>query len=285
MTPPGDTRRGDEPDEAARTAGPAFARHFLPVHLRRTHGAEGAAESEQVVLCATHSRYVPVSDCLDCDHRLGIDASDRDGMVLICDGDHSGAELDEVAAEQDATSLAPLTVPIGTIMSRLVECVTPDVTIEHLARILLVHGYGGLPVVDQHGRPIGVASKADLLRHLQANADPDESLPLVVDGAPGVSFELGAGYRRDALRRGTVRDIMTPLALSMPADATVGRAAALMAFEGVHRVPVTDAGGCVVGLLSSLDVLRWLGRCAGYMLPDRSEASVPPPDREAKSVP
>jgi CBS domain-containing protein len=31
-----------------------------------------------------------------------------------------------------------------------------------------------------------------------------------------------------------------------------------MAYEGVHRVPVVAADGRVVGILSSLDVVRWL---------------------------
>jgi CBS domain-containing protein len=40
-----------------------------------------------------------------------------------------------------------------------------------------------------------------------------------------------------------------------------------MAFEGVHRLPVVSDGGEVVGILSALDVLRWFGRRAGYLIP------------------
>ena len=49
-----------------------------------------------------------------------------------------------------------------------------------------------------------------------------------------------------------------------PRPAAVALAAALMAYEGVHRIVVVDRGGYVVGLVSSLDVARWLGTRAGH---------------------
>jgi predicted transcriptional regulator len=40
-----------------------------------------------------------------------------------------------------------------------------------------------------------------------------------------------------------------------------------MAYEKVHRVVVTDIAGNVVGLVSSIDVLRWLACHDGYAIP------------------
>jgi CBS domain-containing protein len=37
-----------------------------------------------------------------------------------------------------------------------------------------------------------------------------------------------------------------------------------MTIEGVHRVPVIDHGGKVVGMISSLDVMRWVAAEDGY---------------------
>ncbi len=58
-----------------------------------------------------------------------------------------------------------------------------------------------------------------------------------------------------------------PKAFTLPASATLSRAAALMAFEGIHRVPVVSTDGRVVGIVSSLDVARWLARNDGYIAP------------------
>jgi predicted transcriptional regulator len=54
---------------------------------------------------------------------------------------------------------------------------------------------------------------------------------------------------------------------SLTESASIARAAALMSFEGVHRVVIIDVSGVVVGVLSSLDILRWVAQSSGYVLP------------------
>jgi CBS domain-containing protein len=63
---------------------------------------------------------------------------------------------------------------------------------------------------------------------------------------------------------------MSHLVFSLPEGATVPQAAALMAYEGVHRAPVVSVDDRVVGIVSSLDVLKWLGRHYGFVVPDRT---------------
>lgn len=122
-------------------------------------------------------------------------------------------------------------------MTTDVVCVSPDLPVEALAMLLLERGIGGVPVVDGDGVPIGVVSKTDLVRARRG------------------LFDAGT----------TVGDIMMALAFTLPAHESIARASALMAFEGVHRIPVVSDEGKVAGLLSSLDVLRWLARHDGYL--------------------
>jgi CBS domain-containing protein len=121
-------------------------------------------------------------------------------------------------------------------MSLNVQCVTEDVSLSALARCLLDGGYSGAPVIDDEGTPVGVVSKTDLLRH---------------GVTPG----------------GRVRDIMTSMSFTLHEDQSVSKASALMAYEGIHRLPVVDAAGRVVGLLSSLDILHWLACKTGNSVP------------------
>jgi CBS domain-containing protein len=123
-------------------------------------------------------------------------------------------------------------------MTRDVICVTPEATRGELLKVLLSKGISGVPVIDEDGRPLGVASKTDVLRGLGAE---------------------------DANARAA--DIMTPVTLAMPEHASIARAAALMAYERVHRVIVIGPAGNVVGLVSTIDVLRWLAREDGYAVP------------------
>jgi CBS domain-containing protein len=126
----------------------------------------------------------------------------------------------------------------GSIMTRTPFCIREDVGVSAIADLLLERGFGAVPVVDADGRALGVVSKTDLLRHQHA-------------GLPG-----------DA----TATDIMMPMVFAVDQTTSLGDAAALMAGEGVHRLPVVDASGRVVGILSSLDLVRWLGQLAGYAL-------------------
>ncbi len=126
--------------------------------------------------------------------------------------------------------------PLSTIMARKVCCVRGDLDASEARARMLARGVSGLPVVDNWGRAIGVISKTDLVEH-----------------------EVGPAPSGRA-----VVDVMAPFVLSLTSDDSIGRAAALMAYEGVHRVVVVDRSGHVVGLVSSLDVARWLGRRAGH---------------------
>ena len=54
-------------------------------------------------------------------------------------------------------------LPIGEIMTRPVVTVTPDTSIMEVARLLLDHRIGGVPVVE-HGHIIGMITESDLFR-------------------------------------------------------------------------------------------------------------------------
>jgi CBS domain-containing protein len=48
------------------------------------------------------------------------------------------------------------------------------------------------------------------------------------------------------------------------------RAAALMAYEGLHHLVVVEDGGRLAGVLSAIDVLRHLGEAGGALIPPRT---------------
>lgn len=142
-------------------------------------------------------------------------------------------------------------VPITEIMTTDVICVRRDLDTERVIGLVLRNYIGCVPVVDAQGLPIGMITKRDIVEQLacvlQASSDADE------DPLP----------RRLAAR--TAEDLMLPFAFTLDEHATVGRAAALMATEALHHVPVIAASGMVIGMVSSLDVVRWLARNDGLV--------------------
>jgi CBS domain-containing protein len=127
--------------------------------------------------------------------------------------------------------------PISEIMTKKVFCATPDMPLEALAHVMLDQEIGGTPVVDDSDRPIGVITKTDLLRELE---DFDSC---------------------------TVLDAMTPIVYWLPEDACISQAAALMAYEHVHSIPVVSKAGRITGIVSTLDILRWFARRRGFLIP------------------
>ncbi len=60
--------------------------------------------------------------------------------------------------------LARLTV--GQIMTHNPYTVRPDTSVLQAARLMLKHKVGGLPVVDNEGRPVGIITESDIFRML-----------------------------------------------------------------------------------------------------------------------
>jgi CBS domain-containing protein len=224
---------------------------WLRVHVRRTILVDGSTETERSVKCPKTGSYLPFYDCGQCDSRFAVDHGDGETFV-VCDQPLGRREDDESAEAPSVT--------VTDVMTQDVVCVRQDVPLDGLALLLLERGISGVPVVDEEGAPMGMVTKTDLLRALRGDTDPEEE---------------DQGPRLDSLRRLTVAEVMTPLVLSLPEDATVERAAAVMSFEGVHHVPIVSSGGALVGMLSTIDIVRRMARTAGYVIPRHTRLRQP----------
>ena len=218
----------------------------LEIRVRQTLAADGTTSSYSTVYCPRRMRTVRVNECVDCEEYIGLsfDREEQSGLLhcyessaptprqslrrFLAAGEREGL-LRKLHQRADST-------PVSRIMSLNVQCVAEDVSLPALASCLLEGGYSGAPVVDAEGAPVGVVSRTDLLRH---------------------------GVTRDGL----VRDIMTPMSFTLHEDQSLSKASALMAYEGIHRLPVVDTGGKVVGLLSSLAILHRLACKTGTSVP------------------
>lgn len=95
----------------------------------------------------------------------------------------------------------------------------------------------GLPVIDEHGRLVGVLSNSDILETLAEHTDPD--------GREAVFAET------------LVQEIMTPRPQTISPDALVKDAAQRMLYLEVHRLFVEHEGR-LAGVVSTTDLVRAL---------------------------
>lgn len=107
--------------------------------------------------------------------------------------------------------------------------VPPDMPLERAAHELAARQISGAPVCAPDGAIVGLLSLTDLTEHFRGDDD-----------------------------RRLVRDAMTPSVLSVGQAEPMERAISLMAFEGVHRLVVIDDDKRLVGIVTSMDVLREL---------------------------
>jgi CBS domain-containing protein len=117
------------------------------------------------------------------------------------------------------------------------------------------------PVVTlDESAPIDEAHR--LLSELRVSA-----LAIVDAGVTGEPVLRGILTRTDLLRAlgaKRVADAMSGFPFTLPAEAPIERAAALMAFECVGQVMVTGERGRLVGMVSALDITRFFAMRRGY---------------------
>ena len=130
--------------------------------------------------------------------------------------------------------------------------VTRDTTASELARLLDANEISGVPVVDELDRVVAVVSRTDLLHRCVAGP---------VGSRPGTFFAslaegLAGGADLDPEELGTVEEFMSPDPVTATPDEPLGVVGRRMAKERVHRVIVVDEGQHVLGIVTSLDLLK-----------------------------
>jgi CBS-domain-containing membrane protein len=145
-------------------------------------------------------------------------------------------------------SLIDLTA--ADLMSRDIIALPASLSLRAAAHELIRAGISGAPVVDESGRCLGVLSQTDLVRFL----DKAGSATLTPAGVFADWQMVGL----DDLPGDEVTSYMTPGAITASPQTPVAELAGLMADSHIHRVLIADVSGKVVGIVSSLDILKAL---------------------------
>jgi CBS domain-containing protein len=125
---------------------------------------------------------------------------------------------------------------IGAIMTPYPLVIGVDTTLDEVAEVFAQNGISGAPVVDGHGRMVGVVSQTDLVRAAAAGS------------AHHHAFD---GY--------TARHVMTHQPVTARADLPLPDAVRRLEEHGVHRlVIVGDDGTTPIGIVSVSDLLPLL---------------------------
>jgi len=137
-------------------------------------------------------------------------------------------------------------VKIQDTMTTKLVTTTPDASLKDAARAMAENHISGLPVVDAEGLVIGVLSEADIIAKEVDDTPRGSVLQRFLEGPPV----------DDRFYARTVGDAMSSPALTITGDRPVAQAASTMLAEGINRLPVVDAKGLLVGLVTRGDLVR-----------------------------
>jgi CBS domain-containing protein len=146
---------------------------------------------------------------------------------------------------------------VRDIMTTNVVTVCASASFKEIAVRLREHRVSAFPVLDEDGTVIGVVSEADLLlKEALSPPLPEEEAPSEEGARPGILRQRA----REKARAVTAAELMSRPAVTVGVEDSVEHAARLMYARGVKRVPVTDAAGRLVGIVSRADVLSVFSR-------------------------
>lgn len=130
---------------------------------------------------------------------------------------------------------------VNDLMQKDVVTLTPDDTLRLADDVMRLGRIRHFPVVARDGALVGVLSQRDLFR-------------------AGLSSLLAVpvAAQREWLGGIDVGTVMTRTVVTIEPEAPARRAAELMLERCIGCLPVVDANGSLVGLLSETDCLRWL---------------------------
>jgi CBS domain-containing protein len=149
----------------------------------------------------------------------------------------------------------------GDLMTANPISIQGNASIRAAIAFLVDNGFSAAPVIDGAGKPLGVLSQTDLLIHqreaaprLSGSADfykqddiAADSMSLLTDGVEA----------RD-LDETCVRDIMTPIVLAVSPRMSASKVIEQLLIQRVHRLFVVDDSGVLIGVVSTVDVLKHL---------------------------
>lgn len=206
------------------------------VHERVFVDADGREHLERVVDCPNEG-VVPFAKCEACPRFFEAIRDEAFGGEVVDCARAPLAQASVLSKHLDRGGTpGDVVTTVGDIMTRAYVALDPAVPVDVARRYLVDEQVGCLLLLDAHRFPVGIVTLRDFVEK-----------------------------RTESSVR--IADIATAPVLTVPPALPVARAAAIMSFEGIHHLAVVDSTGAATGIISSLDILRWLGHRAGMLIP------------------
>src|SRR3972149_11701958 len=140
------------------------------------------------------------------------------------------------------------------IMVKKVITINKNALVGKLSELLLKNKISGVPVVDDNGKLVGIATEGDLIVK-----DADLHFPRYFKLLDSIIYLESLNKFKRNLKKylGTkVEDIMTVKVRTVREDTPVNEVANIMIRNNVNRVPVLGSNGDLVGIITRADIVK-----------------------------
>ena len=118
------------------------------------------------------------------------------------------------------------------VMTANPSCCKPETPLDQVAKLMLRHDCGEIPVIDAAEQVVGVVTDRDIV------------VRVVADGKNPAAY--------------AAEKCMSQMVVTVPVDATLKDVLSTMEKHQIRRVPVVDDRGICVGMIAQAD-LAWTG--------------------------
>ena len=138
------------------------------------------------------------------------------------------------------------------VMVRDVITIGPRDTVAHAAKLIAQNDVSALPVIDDHGRLVGLISEGDLMNREEIGTEIHH--PWWIEAVtPGAT--LAAEFARSHGKR--VEEVMSENVITATEDTSLADIAALLERNRIKRVPIVQHGE-LVGIVSRSNLVQAL---------------------------
>lgn len=141
------------------------------------------------------------------------------------------------------------------IMTENVITVTPETTVQELAKVLTEKSIGGVPVLDSEGSLLGVVTESDLI-----DQKKKIHIPTMVTLLDSFFYLENPDKMVEEMKKfagTTVGDILSKDPVTVEEETTLEEIATIMAEKHVHTLPVVK-GDKLVGIIGKKDIIKTL---------------------------
>jgi CBS domain-containing protein len=140
------------------------------------------------------------------------------------------------------------------IMTKKVITINQEDSIEKLSDLLLDNNISGVPVVDNEGKIVGIATEGDIIIR-----DTDLHFPRYFKLLDSIIYLESLTKFKDSLKKHLatkVSEIMTSDIVTCTAETSVEEIASMMVEKKINRIPVLSAGNEIEGIITRADIVK-----------------------------